>query len=168
MRTYILTKPRLKPIATARHAEDAKCPDGGWKPLTKGEKAALSILARKAAVVQGVSLKKLDLDAWRQQISVKACGRRISEAVHDDWADIKSAFEDLAGQPEKAFSTQLRSGDNKRRVAMHKLTEALTKKNLNPSYAASICRAQFKVNLEEASAKQLWCLFYTINGRKAK
>ena len=64
------------------------------------------------------------------------------------------------------FWTQLREGDNKRRVAMHKLTEALRAKELPLSYVAAICRAQFKCSLEEASAKQLWCLFFTVTNRK--
>lgn len=160
--------PKLKPVSAAKHADDAACPDGGWKPLTNNQKARLSILARQAAVLHGLSLKKVDLDAWRQEESIKACGRRISEAIQDDWANLKSAFEDLAGNPVAAFKTQLRDGDNKRRVAMHKLAEALRKKELPLSYAESICRPQFKCSLDEASAKQLWCLFYTINGRKAK
>ena len=166
MKIYTIRKPALKPIATARHAEDAKCPDASWKPLTKNQKARLSILARQAAVTMGLSLRAADLNAWRQETSIKACGCRISEAKQEHWADLKSTFEDLAGKPEQAFKTQLRDGDNKRRVAMHKLTEALRKKELPVSYAAAICFTQYKVPLEEATAKQLWCLFYTAHNRK--
>jgi hypothetical protein len=169
MHTYIL-KPHtkraaaLKPISTAKHAEDGACPDGGWKVLTKEQKARLSILAREAFQFQKV--QGFTVDEWRREISIRACGVRISEATQSQWADLKSAFEDLTGKPERAFRTQMREGDNKRRVAMHKLTQALAAKNLAPSYAATICRAQFKCALEQASAKQLWCLFYTITNRK--
>jgi hypothetical protein len=174
MRTYIL-RPRnaepkpaatLKPIPTAKHADDAACPDAGWKPLSKEQKARLSMLARKAAEVQRVSGGYKAVDAWRHEISIRACGVRISEATQAHWADLKSAFEDLGGRPEKAFSTQMRAGDNKRRVAMWKLTQALNAKGLAPEYAGKICRAQFKCQLEEASAKQLWCLFYTVTNRR--
>jgi hypothetical protein len=167
MRTYILRKaPPLKPIGQARHIDDASCPDAGWKALTKNQKTRLAIMARKAAEVQGVSLKSKDLDEWRHGVCIKACGVRITEATQANWADLKSAFEDLGGKPEQAFKTQLREGDNKRRIAMHKLTGALAAKGLQTGYAETICKTQFKVSLAEASAKQLWCLFYTVTNRR--
>lgn len=174
MRTYIL-RPRtaaprpaadLQLIPAAKHAGDAACPDAGWKPLSKEQKARLSILARKAAEVQGITGGYRAVNEWRHEVSLRACGLRISEATQANWADLKSAFEDLGGQPAKAFQTQMREGDNKRRVALWKLTQALAGKGLQPAYAESICRCQFKCGLEQASAKQLWCLFYTITNRR--
>lgn len=182
MRTYILrpsppgsagASPRnaapkpaapLKPIPAARHAEDGQCPDGSWKPLSNEQKKRLAILARQAAVACGISSH--EADEWRREQSILACGLRITEATQKHWADLKSRFEDLGGRPEKAFQTQMREGDNKRRIAMWKLTQALTAKGLQPEYAGKICRAQFKCQLEEASAKQLWCLFYTVTNRQ--
>lgn len=173
MRSYFLKpadkgpkSPALKPIPDAKRKQDAACPDGGWKRLSNEQKARLSILAR--AAYQHQKVQGMTVEEWRHEISIRACGCRISEAVQDHWADLKSAFEDLAGKPEKAFKTQLREGDNKRRVAMHKLTTALAAKGLHLSYAASICKTQFKCGLEEASAKQLWCLFYTVTNRRRK
>lgn len=157
---------RLKPVTAAKHREDADARDGSWKPLTNHQKARLAILAKAAAVAQGESFTAREMDEWRHEQAIKACGVRISEATQRHWADLKSAFEDLSGKPEKAFRTQMREGDNKRRVAMHKLAEELTKKGLHSSYAASICRAQFKCALDEATAKQLWCVFYTISNRR--
>ena len=173
MKIYTLHKPRaagktlaVRPISTAKHAEDAACADGGWKPLTKEQKMRLSILARKAAWEQKLGLDNKQLDAWRQEVSIRACGLRISEASQCHWAALKSAFEDLAGAPEQAFETHLRDADNKRRVAMWKLNQVLTEKGLDPSYAGKICKMQFKCALEDATAKQLWCLFYTLTNRK--
>ena len=165
MKYYTLRPPALRPVPASKHAQDAACSDGGWHPLTKEQKRDLSILARKAATAQGITGTKA-IDAWRHEVALKACGHRISEATQRNWADIKSAFEDLAGRPEKAFQTQMRDGDNKRRVALYKLTQALSAKGLATTYAAAICRVQFKCPLEEASAKQLWCLFYTVTNRK--
>ena len=173
MKTYTLRKPafaapasrtRLQPIGTARHSRDAECPDAGWKRLSNNQKARLSMLARKAYVLQRV--QGMDFDEWRHEIAINACGVRISEATQSHWADLKTAFQDLAGDPVGAMNTQIREGDNKRRVAMHKLTTALAAKNLPAAYAASICFAQFKVPLAEASAKQIWCLFYTVQNRR--
>jgi hypothetical protein len=168
MKTYFL-RPRqpavkLAPVSTAKHAADAGCPDGSWHRLTREQKARLSMLAREAFLFQKV--QGMDRDEWRQEIAIRACGCRISEATQAHWADLKSAFQDLAGKPEKAFQTQMREGDNKRRVALYKLTGALAERGLQPAYAATICRAQFKCSLEEASAKQIWCLFYTVTNRR--
>lgn len=170
MKHYTLRKrgdghrPTLQPIPTAKHAEDAACPDAAWRRLTNYQKGRLSMLARKASVKCGISSH--EETEWRREQSILACGCRISEATQAHWADLKSRFQDLAGEVEKAFQTQMREGDNKRRVAMWKLTQALNAKGLQTTYAAAICRAQFKCALEDASAKQLWCLFYTVTNRK--
>ena len=161
MKTYVL---RPRPIADAGHAQDAACPDASWKPLTKKQKGLLSMLAAKAYAAQ--EIHAVTLTEWRHDTAIRACGRRISEATQKHWADLKAEFQDLSGQPVAAFKTQMREGDNKRRIALHKLTQALSAKGLNPSYAASICFCQYKVPLEQATAKQLWCLFYTIQNRK--
>jgi len=174
MTTYTLRKPaatapdrtRLQPIATARHSRDAECPDAGWRRLSNKQKARLSMLARKAYAVQRV--QGIDCDEWRHEIAISACGCRISEAIQDHWTDLYSAFVDLAGEPEKAFAAQVRSGDNKRRIAMHKLTTLCKERGLDISYAESICTDTFKEPLSKATAKQLWCLYFTITKRGAK
>lgn len=164
MKTYVLRPPALKPISGARHAGDAECPDAGWKRLSNEQKGRLSMLAGQAyerLKVYGISLKE-----WRHQTAIDACGHRISEATQSHYPDLLSAFQILAGQPEKAFKTQMRSGDNKRRVAMFKLTEACQERGLHMSYPDSICHTQFKIPISEASAKQIWCLFYTVTKRR--
>lgn len=156
--------PRVKPIPHARHAEDGACRDGGWKPLSRTQKTRLSILARKASDMQHID--RQEFADWRHEVAIRACGKRISEASQCHWADLKAAFQAEAGQDGKALNTHIYAADNKRRVALHKLTKAMAEKGLNPSYAESICHTQFKVPLAEASAKQLWCLFFTIQNRK--
>lgn len=166
MKYYTLKTPKLTPIADRRHAEDDACPDGGWHPLSRLQKARLAILAREAfdhLNVQGMSLAD-----WRHEVALRVCGKRISEATQSDWADLNSELLDLAGRHEKAFAGQLRAVDNKRRVALHKLTTAIKERGLHVSYAESICLAQFKVPLAEATAKNLWCLFYTVTNRRPK
>jgi integrase len=124
------------------------------------------MLARKAYQVQRV--QGIDPDEWRHEVAIQACGCRISEAVQSHWADLKTAFQDLAGDPVGAMRTQIREGDNKRRIALHKLTTLCTERGLDISYAESICRDTFKVPIAQASAKQIWCLFYTIQKRGTK
>lgn len=162
MRPYLL---KTRPISGAGHAQEAACPDVGWKPLSKTQKGRLSMLAATAYAAQGIGPADA-LAEWRRDTAIRACGMRISEATQANWADLKSAFLDLAGKPEKSFACQMREGDNKRRIALHKLAAALAEKGLQPSYAQAICRNQFKVPLEEANAKQVWCLFFTIKNRR--
>jgi integrase len=157
-------RPRLQPIPAARHTRDAECPDAGWKRLTNTQKGRLAMLAAKAYRVQKV--QGMELDEWRHEVAIRACGCRISEAVQRQWADLKTAFQDLAGDPVGAMRTQIREGDNKRRIALHKLTTACAERGLDMSYAESICRSQFKVPVSQASAKQIWCLFYTVRNRR--
>lgn len=182
MKTYTLRKPtatgglrapafsarrtRLEPIGTARHSRDAECPDAGWKRLSNKQKSRLSILARKAYTLQKV--QGIDFDEWRHEVAIQACGVRISEATQSHWADLKTAFLDLAGEPVKAMNTQLREGDNKRRIALYKLTQLCTERSLDISYAETICRSTFKVPIAQASAKQIWCIYFTITKRGGK
>lgn len=171
---YMLRKPaatgpapdrtRLQPIGTARHSRDSECPDAGWKRLSNKQKARLSILARKAYRLQRV--QGIDPEEWRHEVAISVCGCRISEAVQDHWTDLYSAFVDLAGEPEKAFEAQLRSGDNKRRVALYKLTGACKERGLDISYAEAICMDTFKSQLAKATAKQIWCVFFTVTNRR--
>lgn len=161
-----LRKPALKPISDRRRTADRDCPDAGWKGLSREQKARLSILAAKAYTYQRV--QGISLDEWRHEVAISACGCRISEATQRHWADLKAAFLDLAGEPEKAFRTHIREGDNKRRIALHKLTKELEAHGLDLGYAEKICRDTFKITIPEASAKQLWCLYFTISKRGVK
>ena len=161
---YTLKTPRIKPIAASRRVGDAGCPDAGWQRLTNKQKGKLSMLAAKAFAHQKV--QGMTATEWRHEIAISTCGVRISEAIQDHYNDLKSAFQDLAGYHAAAFRTQVRSPDNKRRIAMHKLVSACKERGLNESYPASICFDQFKCSLADASAKQLWCLFFTVTKRR--
>jgi integrase len=161
---YTLRPPALKPISGTRHAADADCPDASWKRLTNEQKKRLAILARQGYAK--LQITGVTFDDWRHEVAIQACGLRISEATQAHWADLKSAFQIHAGQPDKAFQTQMREGDNKRRVAMFKLTQACQERGLHMSYPDSICHTQFKLPISEASAKQIWCLFYTVTNRR--
>ena len=160
------TLPKLRSISDKRHSEDAGCPDAGWKPLSSQQKNRLAILARQA--FENLKVQGMTATEWRHEMAIQKVGCRISEAKQKHWTDLKSMFQDLAGKHGPAYKTQIRAADNKRRVALHKLTLAIQERNLHISYAQSICMTQFKVPLEEASAKQIWCLFYTVTNRRRK
>lgn len=158
-----MRKDVLKPIGDRKHAGDARCPDGGWRPLTRNQKTCLVLLAKKGWAAAG---EPGSFEEWRHEAALYAAGVRISEARQEHWAALKTEYQSRAGDEEGAFRTALREGDNKRRVAMHKLTAELARKGLAVGYAAAICRTQYKCPLDEASAGQLWRLFYTIKNRK--
>lgn len=166
MKPTLFRKPRLKPISDHKRAADKACPDAGWKRLSNEQKGRLSVLARKAYAHQRV--QGMTETEWRHEIAISVCGCRISEAVQDHYTNLKSAFEDLCGEHDRAFKTQIRGADNKRRIALHKLATACKERGLHDSYPESICRSQFKVPISQASAKQIWCLFFTVTKRREK
>lgn len=106
-------------------------------------------------------------NAWRRVEQGKACGTQsLRECTQRDYGRLKAHFEALAGQDRRATGTLARDRDNDRRVALHKLREALAERDLPDAYAAAICRRQYRCALEEAGAKQLWRLLYTVRNRR--
>lgn len=145
-------------------------------PLSSQQKQRLAILSREAyakqpGLVRGLEGKQgpspvLKFDRWRHAQAIKAVGRRISEATQGDYLPLKAHFLDLAGKPVAAMQAHMRRETEPQRVALHKLTRECAAKGLDLSYAAAICRRQFRCALEEASEKQLWCLFFTVRNRR--
>ena len=83
-----------------------------------------------------------------------------------DYLRLCAHFLRIAREYDAANSAQLRAGTESRRIAEHKLREALRERGLAEEYAASICRRQFRCALREANANQLWCLVFTIRNRR--
>jgi hypothetical protein len=153
-----------------------------WHPLTNEQKARLSILAREAFLKLEAGRLKLeegrDLDisqlpsadsrmtAFRHQESIKAIGKRITEACQRDFLPLKAHFQDLGGKSGQALNTLLRAESEPQRIAMHKLTQECRYRKLSLSYPEAICRKQYHCNLTQASAKQLWHLVFTIRNRR--
>lgn len=136
-------------------------------PLKRGQVTALVILAKQA----WTSLRQVrddvpDFETWRQAEAVKACGHRISFALVKHFSALKRHFANIAGDSGKAFNSAMREGTEDKRIAMAKLAEACQERGLEMSYPAAICRRQFKRSLEDASAKQTWCLVFTVRNRR--
>lgn len=139
------------------------------KLLSSRQVQALVITAKQA----WESVRKVrddvgtDFAAWRQAEAVKVCGRRISQAVAGDFELLRSHFSNLAGHAGKAFKSAMRSTQEGERIALAKLEEECTKRDLPMSYPAAIAKRQFKkTNLADCSAKQLWCLVFTVRNRR--
>jgi len=133
-----------------------------WHPLTREQKARLSILARAAFAKSGSG----DANVWRREVAIRACGRRISEAVQRDYLTLKATFQDLAGESGRALETLLRSESEPQRVALYRLTQECGKRGLQLAYPEAICRRQYHCGLSQASPKQLWNLLYTVRNRR--
>lgn len=148
------------------HADtDKSC---AWDPLSKEQKARLSILAHEAFIrVTQLPHNSAALSAWRRDQAIKVCGRRISEAAQRDYLLIKAHFQDLKGDSGAALNTLLRSETEETRIALYKLRSECSRRRLSMAYPESICHRQYHCGLAQASPRQIWQLLYTVRSRKA-
>jgi hypothetical protein len=75
-------------------------------------------------------------------------------------------FTAMRGEGGKALMMLLRHADADRITIYFKLIQALEERELAEGYAATICRCKFKRDLGDASAKQLWSIFFDIRKRR--
>lgn len=136
--------------------------------LSNEEKRELSIAARtawhlmrKRGAIEDTETEK----EFRHRIALQACGRRVSEAIRADYGDLAAAFASMGGNVQRAMRIAERGATEGRRIALHKLQEALTSHGLHEGYAAAICQRQFRVPLAEAATNQLWSLVFTVRNR---
>jgi len=115
-------------------------------------------------------------DAWRHVETGKATAgngsgpaagiQSLRELPQSLYARVLAHFQQKAGEGEAASHTLARDADNPRRIARYKLGRALAERGLAEEYAATICRRQYRCELDQASAGQLWRLLYTIRNRR--
>ena len=138
-------------------------------PLTNPQKAALSILARRAwaqemADLDGASSESADDWRHRHVAQVTGCdGLLCCTQAH--YCALIAHFEGILGNADAAMEAQLRSATEPRRQAEAVLLRECGKSGLSLNYAAAICRNQYRCSLEEANTRQIWSLVYTIRNR---
>jgi hypothetical protein len=149
-------------------------------PLSNVQKRDISIAARRAydawpereafEAINSEMSRTACFDAWRHVEAGKAVGiQSLREMTQAHFNRVLAHFEALAGDTAGADRRRARDHDNDRRIALHKLKQACQEADVGLTYAASICRSQYRCALDEATAKQLWNLFYTVRNRgKAK
>ena len=135
-------------------------------PLSRPQKTALVLFARTAFHHLAARTGEDDFETFRKDEAIKACGRRISEARNSHFSALKSHFLNLAGEAGRAFDSAMREATNDQRIALNKLAEECAARGLDLKYPAAIAWNQFKLPLDKCSAKQLWCLVFTIRNRK--
>lgn len=138
-------------------------PDRSQEPLTREQKASLSVLARRAWRRLGRGEKE---DAWRQAQAIKAVGHRISEGRQRDFLPLRAHFLDLAGHSGTALDTLMAAESEPHRIAMFKLGQACSERGLPLAYPEAICRRQYRCSLAEASSSQIWRLIFTVRNRR--
>lgn len=148
--------------------------------LSKQQKAEIGQLAREAWLAWDGREQFLETNGelsvsdcfteWRRWQQGQACGRQSLRAcTQDDYQPLRAHFLALSGRTEAAAHAQRRAASEPQRLARYKLAQALKERDLQETYAAAICRRQFRCELADASPKQLWNLVYTVrNRRKAK
>lgn len=136
-------------------------PTGGAAPLSNRQKAYLSGLAKAAwrILSQGGGTDEKEAD-YRKREAISCCGRRISEARNRDFSDLEAHFLALSGKSGRAFDSAMKADSNPARQALYKLRQLLAKQGRDESYAAKILRDKFKTTLADASAKQLWSVYF--------
>lgn len=105
-------------------------------------------------------------EAWRHVETGKAVGiQSLCECTQAHYGRALAHFQELAGERATATRTLARDEDNGRRIAMWQLNQALRERDLGRGYAIVICRTQYRCELDQASAGQLWRLIYTVRNR---
>lgn len=133
--------------------------------LSAKQKARLCQLANAAAEACGVTGWREKI-AWRRAEQLARFGlASLTAATQEQYAGIKAHFEVMASKADRAFATELRGQDNKRRVARWNLEKALRESGLRMAYAIAICKRQYRCGIEDATEKQLWQLVYTLRNR---
>lgn len=105
---------------------------------------------------------------WRHWQQGLACGQQSLRLCtgEEDFLRLRAHFLALCGRQEQAARALVRHATEPGRIALWKLREALHERGLDEAYAAAICRNQFRCTLHAASARQLWCLVFTIRNRR--
>ena len=139
-------------------------------PLSNEQKARICILAREAADVMGVKIvSAAHLREWRMEQQFKAVGKQsLTECLQDDYLPLTAHFLNLAGKSVSAMNAHLKHGTEDKRIAFFKLQEICEERGISMAYAGAICRNAHKCTLNDATARQLWQLVFTVKNRSPK
>lgn len=124
---------------------------------------------REAFEAINADLSKSDcFNAWRHVEQGVACGgiQSLREMTQAHYGRVLAHFKALAGDGDGAARTLARDADNPRRIARFKLDQALRERGLSLGYVIAICRRQFRCELDQANASQVWKLVYTVRNRR--
>jgi hypothetical protein len=147
--------------------------------LSKFQKRELARLAHqawlrlpeRAALLEsnaGMSSSAVET-AWRHAEQGKAMGgvrQSLTQATQRDYLLLRAHFMRLCGLEAAADKALAQAATDGGRRALFLLRRELGERGLNESYAAAICRTQYRCSLTQATEKQLWNLIFTIKHRR--
>lgn len=142
----------------SRRAQDG----AALAPLSREQKTRLVLLMKTA-------WEKLspgeDFETWRVAECLGVCGRRLSTARNEDFLPIRAHFANLLGRSGQAFNDLMRSQDEPRTQAIHRLQVECGKAATVMPSAMNYVRGMLKnkgTSLEDASPNQLWHAIFTL------
>jgi hypothetical protein len=137
--------------------------------LSNEQKAALCIRARAAFefVHRREPHNCAELEEWRRAEQQSCTGKAsLTSCTQADYLPLLAHFQNLAGESGHALNNVLRAGTEDVRQAMHALGAACGQRGLPMAYPAAICRRQYRCELGQATARQVWNLVYTVRNRR--
>jgi hypothetical protein len=150
-----------------QHRQSRNFYGGPGSPLSNEQKARICIIARDAFMRTDLIQSADNFKEWRRQEQLEAIGKEsLRECVQSEYLALLAHFQNLAGESGRAVKNIIRAAAEERAVARNKLDESLGERGLRVEYAEAICKRQFKCSLDEASAKQLWTLNFTVRNRR--
>lgn len=133
--------------------------------LSTKQKAYLAQLAAEAWRAGG---RVGSAEEYRHEAVVAACRKNgLRCCGQEDYKAVEAVLLDRLGRHGAAFEAQLRQATHGLRTAQAVLIRECEKAEVRLSYAASICRNQFRCDLDDASERQVWSLVYTVRNRAA-
>lgn len=136
-------------------------------PLSREQKTHLVLLMRNAWEKHGGGE---DFETWRVAHSLRACGRRLSTARNADFLPLRAHFRNLLGQSGMAFADLMRSQDEPRLAALHRMQiECRRAADVLPNAEAYITGMLHNrgITLQDASPNQIRHATFTLR-RKAQ
>jgi hypothetical protein len=135
--------------------------------LSNRQKANICILSREAFEKQKHSWISIELSEWRRHQQFLAVGKdSLRDCVQGDYLKLVAHFQNLKGEPGRALKTHMRDAVQEKRIALRKLETECGLRGLDTGYPAKICRNKFKCGLDDATPRQLWCLFFDVRTSK--
>jgi hypothetical protein len=141
--------------ARARGSAVGRVPSPGGAPDLQSALVALTITGTSAAFEQ-----------WRHEHVALACGKAgLRCCDQQDYKRVEAHFLELLGESGKAMNSLVRAETEPKRQAETVLAREMRQFGFSAPYVATICRTQFKCDVEDATTGQLWKLVYTIRNR---
>lgn len=162
--------PGRRSVTPATVTAETPLAEASRKPAGRAEIQRLAVFARAAWEDCGAQAAGVPFDDWRHdQVSLATGGAAtgLRDLRRGDWRKVAAHFLTLSGKFRPAFRVAKRVGQEDRDEALYKLREACDEAGvMYPDYPAAICRTACKCELDAATAKQLWRLFYTVRNRR--